>query len=89
MTDLPNSTFNFSGDKLDLLDLLLADEGLAETAVMPAIPPRPQADEPLPLSFAQQRLWFLQALTPDSSLFNTPLALRLRSRLIFCLCRSR
>ncbi|MAT96285.1 MAG: non-ribosomal peptide synthetase [Anaerolineaceae bacterium] len=81
MTDLPNSTFNFSGDKLDLLDLLLADEGLAETAVTPAIPPRPQADEPLPLSFAQQRLWFLQALTPDSSLFNTPLALRLTGTL--------
>ena len=77
MTDLPTNTFNFSGDKLELLDLLLADEGLAETAVIPAIPPRPQTKNPLPLSFAQQRLWFLETLTPGSSLFNTPLALRL------------
>ncbi len=77
MTDQSSSAFSFSGDKLELLDLLLADEGLAETAVAPTIPPRLQTGEPLPLSFAQQRLWFLEALTPGSSLFNTPLALRL------------
>ncbi len=59
----------------------MADEGLAETAVTPTIPPRAQEDQPLPLSFAQQRLWFLDALTPGSSLFNTPLALRLTGRL--------
>lgn len=34
-----------------------------------------------PLSFAQQRLWFLQSLYPDSSTYNIPTALRLRGRL--------
>ncbi|MGW3270893.1 non-ribosomal peptide synthase/polyketide synthase [Streptomyces kronopolitis] len=36
---------------------------------------------PLPLSFAQQRLWFLDAFTPESTEYITPLALRLRGRL--------
>ena len=36
---------------------------------------------PLPLSFAQQRLWFLEQLEPGSAVYNMPLALRLRGRL--------
>lgn len=34
-------------------------------------------EKPLPLSFAQQRLWFLDQLDPDNSLYTLPLALRL------------
>src|SRR5918998_2411953 len=33
---------------------------------------------PLPLSFAQQRLWFLNEFQPDSSEYITPSVLRLR-----------
>ncbi|NBQ48548.1 MAG: non-ribosomal peptide synthetase, partial [Sphingobacteriia bacterium] len=39
---------------------------------------RPQL---LPLSFAQQRLWFLDQLLPDTALYNVPLALRLNGPL--------
>jgi amino acid adenylation domain-containing protein len=80
MTNYIGTSFEFSGDKLELLDLLLAEEGLAETAV-PIISLRPKTDDPLPLSFAQQRLWFLGELTPGSPLFNTPMALRLNGQL--------
>ena len=36
-----------------------------------------RADE-LPLSYAQQRLWFLDRLIPDSAMYNIPVGFRLR-----------
>nr|WP_318528447.1 non-ribosomal peptide synthetase/type I polyketide synthase [Plectonema radiosum] len=35
----------------------------------------------IPLSFAQQRLWFIEQLHPNSALYNIPLALRLSGQL--------
>ncbi|HEX7239558.1 MAG TPA: amino acid adenylation domain-containing protein, partial [Longimicrobiaceae bacterium] len=37
--------------------------------------------EPLPLSFAQQRLWLVDRIEPDSPAYNVPFALRLRGAL--------
>ncbi|WP_182880432.1 non-ribosomal peptide synthase/polyketide synthase [Microbispora sp. H10949] len=45
-----------------------------------AIPAVPRG-RPLPLSFAQQRLWFLHEFEPDSTEYVTPTALRLRGEL--------
>ena len=38
-------------------------------------------DADLPLSFSQQRLWFLDQLAPGSTFYNIPLAVRMRGRL--------
>jgi amino acid adenylation domain-containing protein/FkbH-like protein len=48
-----------------------------------ALPPihRFPRDRSLPLSFAQQRLWFLNQLDPDDPFYNVPLAVRLKGEL--------
>ncbi|MFG2944240.1 non-ribosomal peptide synthase/polyketide synthase [Streptomyces adustus] len=50
----------------------LHDAGTARQALVPR--PRP---EPMPLSFAQRRLWFLQQFGAPSATYHMPLALRL------------
>ena len=54
-------------------------KGKAKTAT-PAIPRRP-ADAVVPLSFSQQRLWFLYQFAPDNPFYNVPFGLRLRGKL--------
>ena len=50
--------------------------GIAQAPLVPV--PRNQS---LPLSFAQQRLWFLQQLDPSNPSYNFPAALRLKGHL--------
>ncbi len=45
------------------------------------IPVAAEHRDRLPLSFAQQRLWFLTQLQPDSPFYNVPLAFHLSGRL--------
>jgi amino acid adenylation domain-containing protein len=46
----------------------------------PPVTPSPRGG-PLPLSFAQQRLWFLDQLDPGTAAYNVPYAVRLEGRL--------
>jgi amino acid adenylation domain-containing protein len=59
-----------------------SQRGLTELAVPPlqAIAPD-KRNEPLPLSFAQQRLWFLQQLNLSSAAYHIPGAVRLQGQL--------
>lgn len=52
----------------------------ASMTSIPALQPVPR-DRPLPLSFAQQRLWFLQQLEPNSPLYNGAALVRLQGNL--------
>ncbi|TBV11938.1 non-ribosomal peptide synthetase, partial [Phytopseudomonas dryadis] len=45
------------------------------------VPPCQMPGEALPLSYAQQRQWFLWQLEPDSAAYHIPMSLRLRGEL--------
>ena len=66
--------------KRALLDLLLQEEAGIVPSPAGRIPRRPTRGSP-PLSFAQQRLWFLDQWQPASPVYNIPMAVRLRGRL--------
>ncbi|MBV9790255.1 MAG: non-ribosomal peptide synthetase, partial [Chloroflexi bacterium] len=53
----------------------------AERALPPLVPIARRPGMELPLSFAQQRLWFLNQLTPNSAFYNITLAVRLTGAL--------
>ncbi|MBV9108432.1 MAG: amino acid adenylation domain-containing protein, partial [Gemmatimonadetes bacterium] len=52
----------------------------AELPVLPPVVPV-ERTEALPLSFAQERLWFIDRLEPDSAVYNIPAAWRLEGAL--------
>ncbi|HEY0737984.1 MAG TPA: amino acid adenylation domain-containing protein [Herpetosiphonaceae bacterium] len=72
----------FSAPTLAGMAALITNIGLDET-IGHAAPPLRRVDRsgPLPLSFSQERLWFLHQLTPNSPLYNIPSALRLTGQL--------
>jgi len=57
-------------------------EALGKTTPIPAIT-RALRNRNLPLSFAQQRLWFLNELEPDNPLYNIPIAVAMSGELSF------
>lgn len=58
------------------LGLAISELKASQAVVLPPIQAAPR-DQALPLSFAQQRLWFLNQLDPDSPVYNIPMTLRL------------
>ena len=76
---MPEKSFNLTPAKRALLEALLKERALKS-------PPgrtitRRESDEPAPLSFAQQRMWFMARLEQDACVYNVPVAYHLRGAL--------
>ncbi|WP_422422230.1 amino acid adenylation domain-containing protein, partial [Pseudomonas sp. GZD-222] len=67
----------FEHNSLEALSLALGHTALSE---QPALS-RVDRSQPLPLSYAQERQWFLWQLQPQSAAYHIPAALKLRGRL--------
>jgi hypothetical protein len=67
---------NLSPAKRALLELRLKEKSVESLAIQ-SIPRRPSCDT-APLSFAQQRLWFLNQLESESTSYNESKAMRLK-----------
>ncbi|MFI0480792.1 condensation domain-containing protein [Actinomadura sp. 9N215] len=68
-----------SADRVRLLARLLDEKGIAPATS--SISRRAAGREDVPLSFAQQRIWFFHQLQPTSTLYNIAGTARLRGRL--------
>ncbi|HST60880.1 MAG TPA: amino acid adenylation domain-containing protein, partial [Longimicrobium sp.] len=83
--DLPLRAL-FDGPRVEALAArvdAIGTDGLPRPACGTSAPPLVpvERDGPLPLSFAQQRLWFIDQLDPGSAAYNMPAALRIRGAL--------
>ncbi|NSZ03824.1 amino acid adenylation domain-containing protein [Agrobacterium tumefaciens] len=80
MNELFTKIAALSPERRQLLEKKLKAQGIAVPAPS-GIPRRADQDAAVPLSSAQQRLWFMQQLEPETVAYNMNLALRLKGPL--------
>jgi amino acid adenylation domain-containing protein/non-ribosomal peptide synthase protein (TIGR01720 family) len=79
MSNIHQQIADLPTEKRELLARLLRQKGVQlERSV---ILPQPRDTSHFPLSFAQQRLWFLDQFTPGNPAYNLPSAVRLKGKL--------
>lgn len=79
MSNIRKFIASLDTEERELLDLLLEEEGVGVSDSL--IIPQKKGAGFFPLSFAQERLWFLNSLTDESTVYNGSSALRLKNRI--------
>lgn len=79
MSAINKSVEELSPEQRELLELLLTEEGV-DAAALP-IPTQGRESNIFPLSFAQERLWFLHQLEPNNVAYNVAFAVRFKGTL--------
>src|SRR5439155_14866195 len=88
MPDIYDSLAGLSPQQRRLLELWLRQDQPERPVPAPGIPQAPAADA-YPLSFAQQRLWFLAQLQPDATGYIIAASVRVQGQLaVVALVRS-
>ncbi len=75
--DLPLRALFEASTPAELAAVLARGGGGAPAAASPVLRMDRDGGRPAPLSFGQQRLWFLHQLAPESAAYNIPLAVRM------------
>jgi amino acid adenylation domain-containing protein len=75
--DLPLRAVFESPTPAALAALITAAKGPDAAPALPPVRAVPRTG-PLPLTFVQERIWLIQRLTPDTTVYNVPRALRIR-----------
>ncbi len=81
MTDTTKWVGDIAPDKLDLLIRKLQQKKAPGEGTAARIRRRPRTEEPVPLAFGQQQLWFLEQMDPGTPVYNLPAAIRAEGRL--------
>jgi natural product biosynthesis luciferase-like monooxygenase protein/FkbM family methyltransferase len=77
MSDATKWVGEISAEKLDLLIRKIQQKKAPEgDRKAPRIARRERPEEPSPLSFGQQQLWFMEQMGPGSAVYNLPSAVR-------------
>ena len=77
--DISQQIANLSPKQRALLEKRLQQKKIKRPSS--SIIPKRQPSDIIPLSFAQQRLWFIQQLEPDNNSYNVPSSFRIKGKL--------